>query len=118
MENHADRSAGLAQLARGNRGEIEPADADDALRRPLQGRQAANERRLSGSGFADDAVDVSLGDLKVDVVQGDDRLLPAPRIDFGHTAQRYHDSSIDRGGSTRPPGLLQRRRATSLDCSR
>ena len=97
MENHADRSAGLAQPARGNRGEIKPADADDAPRRPLLGRQAANERRLSGSGFANNAVDVSRGNREVDVVQGDNRLLPAPRIDLGHAAQRYHDSSIGRG---------------------
>ena len=47
---------------------------DGAGGRPLKEVDAANERRFARAGHADDAVDIAFVDIKVDVLEGLDRL--------------------------------------------
>ena len=74
LEDHRDLLAKLPQLLRRQRREILAIDDDAARSRPLQKVDAAHERRFARARHADDAEDIALLNLQVDVLQGVHRL--------------------------------------------
>ena len=72
LKDHGDGLPGLAQLLGGEGGDLLPVHPDGALRGGLQQVHAADQRALSGTGEADDAVDLSLFNAQVDAIQRGD----------------------------------------------
>ena len=74
LEDHRDLLAELAERLRAERGEILAVDDDAARGRLFQKVDAAHQRRFARAGHADDAENVALLDVQVDIFQGVYRL--------------------------------------------
>src|SRR5205085_2335389 len=112
-------------------GDVLPVDDDLALLDALQPVDAAEERRLAGAGRADEAHDVVLGDVEVDLVEHAQRPEPlahAAHVHEGriavaaHTAQNAwarsrRSRSATRWSVKRASGIVSRMKNTAAATS-
>ena len=92
LEDHRHATAIRAKLLAGERGDVAAIDLDDARCGALEEVDRANERRLAGTAHTDDAEDVTVGDLEIDVRKGVNQAVGLDRRQgFGRLVSRLHD---------------------------
>ena len=92
LENHGHPTTIRAQLLAGQGGDVAAIDLDSAQRGALEQVDGAHERRLAGVAHADDAENVTVGNLDVDIGEGVDEPVGLDgfirRLDDGRVAER------------------------------